>query len=632
MSENKGVFLVSMPFAGTAIPSIQHSILEGYLRKNGVDVDTGNLFLRAADFYGLNNYNFLINHPNNSYDAQLGFTKYIFPNHWNNKKAEIESFYNKKDSADKEIDFSFKDYLDKTDEFFSWVLENISWHKYDLIGFSLNYGQLLPSLAVAKKIKDENPDLEIVFGGSRCVGEIGVNFLKIFNYVDYIVSGDGEESLLQLSLDEKHKEIPGLIYRENNKVRWNDNDNNVDLNDSPIPSFDSFFRDLSTVDSSVKQYFMLYGRLPIEISRGCWWNRCSFCNLNLQHKKYREKNVDRIVEEISFLSDRYKILNFQIMGNTLPKKNFRLLLNKIKNLGKDFCFFAEARAGRLNFEDYKLLKEAGFTNIQTGVESFSGNYLKKMNKGTRVIDNIAALKYSWEFGLKNNYNIVTGFPNEDENDFLETENNIRFIKQFLPPPNHSPLIIGVGSPIYCSPSSFNIDSFKFIESDMLMFPEKNLEKDICFYYRFNKINKTGDVNDWNGLIDDWHEVHKSFRLKSVEKNDEIDSLVFFMVDGGDFLKIFDKRDGENVRIYVLDDFERKILLSCINVISFEELKRSFSSVEEFKIAAVLHTFEKKGIVFHENGYYLCLPLVSQKIKKSIFEKNIEEHSELECIS
>ena len=58
------------------------------------------------------------------------------------------------------------------------------------------------------------------------------------------------------------------------------------------------------------------------------------------------------------------MLNFQIISNTLPKKDYRLLFEEIKKLGRDFNFYAELRAGQLKSFEYKLMLEAGFINVQ----------------------------------------------------------------------------------------------------------------------------------------------------------------------------------------------------------------------------------------------------------------------------
>ena len=84
--------------------------------------------------------------------------------------------------------------------------------------------------------------------------------------------------------------------------------------------------------------------------------------------------------------------------------------------------------------------------------------------------------------------------------------------------------------------------------------------------------------------------------------------MFYFIDGGSFIKIFDKRDQQNIRIVVLNELERRVFLSCINIISFKELQKRFIDVPEFELIAILQSFEQNGLLFVEDDYYLCLPL------------------------
>jgi len=618
-TDNKNVLLISMPFAGIVIPSIQLVILESYLKERKINIKTRHLYLKAAEFYGLSNYNFLINPPNDSYTAQMVFSKYIFADHWQNKENKIREYFNFNLLKNKEIEkqFTFENYVQQTDKFYNWILEDIAWQSYDIIGFTLNYGQLLPSLAIAKKIKEIYPEKKIIFGGSRTTGLLGFKLLESFKFVDFIVSGDGEDALYGLASDyPNHGSIPRLMYRKENQVIWNKSDAMVDMNSLTIPSYDSFYEELKSSSLEIQQYFLYNGRLPVEISRGCWWNQCSFCNLNIQHKKYREKNVDRIINEIQFLSNRYKILDFQIIGNTLPKKEYQILFEKLKQLDKDFTFVAEARAGQLKSYDYNQMKESGFKNIQTGIESFSQNYLKKMNKGTRVIDNIAALKFCKENGIKNSYNLIIDYPNEESVDFEETKKNIQLFKKYLDSPNICYLRVLFGSPIYQNPEKFNIQTFEFVPIDLLMYPKEILEKGFCFVYGFKRKKKLSG-NDWIQLVDEWKKERESIEIDAVKKQATIDKLIFYFVDGGSFVKIYDKRDGKNIKIYVLDELERKIFLSAIDVISLYDLQHQLPDVSSDKIIGILESFEQSGIVFHENDFYLSLPLKYNN--KSIYQ-------------
>jgi len=625
-TDSKNVLLISMPYAGTAIPSIQLAILESYLKERNINIKTRHLYLKTAEFYGLNNYNFLIFPPNDSYTAQMIFSKYVFPEHWQKTENKFREYFNRNLSKNKEIQkqFTFENYVQQTDRFYNWVLKNIGWQSYDIIGFTLNYGQLLPSLAIAKKIKELNPDKKIVFGGSRTVDTLGTKVLEAFSYVDFIVSGDGEEALYRLASDyENYESIPRLMYGKGNEIIWNESDTIVDINSLSIPSYNSFYEELKSTSVEVQQYFYYNGRIPVEISRGCWWNKCTFCNLNIQHKRYQEKNVYKIVEEIEFLSNKYKMLDFQIIGNTLPKAEFRILFEKLKQLGRDFTFVAEARAGQLKSEDYILMKEAGFTTIQTGIESFSQHYLKKMNKGTRVIDNIAALKFCKENGIINRYNLIIDYPNEETIDFEETKKTIQQFKQYLDPPQICYLRVLFGSPIYLNPEQFNIEQLEYASIDKLMYPQEFLEKGFNFVYGFKRKQELGE-HEWVQLIDEWKKERESLEIEGIKKQTTIDKLIFYFVDGGSFVKIYDKRNSENIRIYVLDECEREIFLACIDVVSYDELRERFPDIPDYQLAAILDTFEQSGIVFKDDDSYLSLPLRYNLVSSSFPKWKIQQ--------
>ena len=624
-SNKKSVLLVSMPFAETSIPSIQLDLLEQYLVERNIKIKSRHLYLKAAEFYGLLNYNILINSPNDSYIAQMVFSKYVFLEHWKKTKDKFKDFFNKEISGDKNFKkkFTFQQYIRKTEEFYNWIIENVDWDSYDLIGFTLNYGQLLPTLAISKKIKEIYPEKKIIFGGSRTIGELGKRILDAFEYVDFIVSGDGEDPLYLLASDyNNYESIPNLIYRKDNKIIWNRSNSCIDLNTLPMPSFNSYYEELGSTSEEIQQYFFLRGRFPVEISRGCWWNNCNFCNIGIYNQEYREKHVDRIIEEIQLLSDKYKTLTFQLTGNTLPKKDYKKFLNKIKELGKDFTFILEARAGLLKSDDYTLLKEAGVTIIQTGIETFSQNYLKKMNKGVRLIDNIAALKFCKENQINNIYNIITNCPNEEKLDFEETKKTIQLFKQYLDPPQISKFIVKFGSPIHQNPEKYNIKQFENINIDKIMFPKEFLEKNISYYYNFKRKDNFVE-NDWEQLVSDWKKEREKSTSEFLKSQSTIDKLIFYFVDGGSFITIYDKRNSDSVMIYTLNKLERDVFLSCTDVISYKKLQEKLPHILDYQLAAILHTFEENDIVFREDDSYLSLPLSYSIVMGSSYEKELK---------
>lgn len=621
--KQKNVLLLSMPFAGADIPSIQLGILEAYLKERNINITNGHLYLKAADFYGIDNYNFLIYPPNDSYNAQMVFSKYVFPEHWTENIERLREYFNKiKDTnTDSKLNLTCDEYIQCTDNFYNWIISNVDWQQYDIIGFTLNYGQFLPSLAFAKKIKELDNRKIIVFGGSRTVGDLGKKVIDSFPYIDYIVSRDGEEALYRLASDyQNYESIPNLIYRKQNEIILNESEELIDLNNLPTPSYDSFYQELNSTSSDMKQFFSNNGKLPVEISRGCWWNKCTFCNLNIQYNKYREKNVDKIIEEIEYLSTKYQVLKFQIISNNLLAKDYQILCEKIKKLGKNLSFFAEVRADQLKSKDYTLLKEAGFNTIQTGVESFSSNYLRKINKGTRVIDNIAALKFCRENRIKNCYNLIINYPNEEEIDFEETKRTIQLFRQYIDPPHICNLRVVYGSPIQCNPNDFNIEHLEYAPIDKIMFPKEFLDKGFNFVYEFKRKENIPELN-WIQLIKEWKEERKTRRINSAIS--QTDEYVFYFVDGRDFLRIYDNRNPLSPCIYNLNELERELFLSCINIVNFDILKEKFPNIPEDTLNDILKSFEESGIVFREDDFYLSLPLCYKKVSSRSIKKEPE---------
>jgi radical SAM superfamily enzyme YgiQ (UPF0313 family) len=296
----------------------------------------------------------------------------------------------------------------------------------------------------------------------------------------------------------------------------------------------------------------------------------------------------------------------------LPQRDYRKLCEQIIKLGKDFNLFIEARAGQLNSDDYTLLKNAGFNCIQTGIEAFSANYLKKMNKGVRVIDNIAALKYCIENRIFNNYNLITNYPNEEHIDFLETIHNIELIKDYLDPPQISQFVVGFESPIYKNTDQFNIEKLEYKIIDTIMYPPEILEKNFFFFNQFKRKNEIKE-NKWNKLVQNWKEGLENREIQAVKRKTTIEKFVFYYVDGKKYLKIYDNRNNENVMIFVLNQQERDIILACENVISYHKLKDKLPNITEDELKNMLKIFVESGIIFNEDDLYLSLPLNYSKI-------------------
>ena len=116
-----------------------------------------------------------------------------------------------------------------------------------MVGLSVcGYSQLISSLVLAHMLKIHAPGLKIIMGGAimpYILAAIEEN-PHIFNYIDFIISGPGEDALIRLydyvcNRNIKIDKIGGLLYYDTYKKRVvrNGEAEIVDMNHLPAPHF-----------------------------------------------------------------------------------------------------------------------------------------------------------------------------------------------------------------------------------------------------------------------------------------------------------------------------------------------------------------------------------------------------------
>jgi ribosomal peptide maturation radical SAM protein 1 len=128
---------------------------------------------------------------------------------------------------------------------------------------------------------------------------------------------------------------------------------------------------------------------------------------------------------------------------------FRDLLPELKRRGIALQMFYETKAN-LSKEQIQLLRDAGVTTIQPGIESFSTHVLRLMRKGTSAMQNVQLLKWCKEFGIKCNWNIIYGFPGEEVADYEGMCSLIEGLHHLEPPSGWGPVRLDRFSPNFVS--------------------------------------------------------------------------------------------------------------------------------------------------------------------------------------
>ena len=591
------LLLISMPFALPHTPSIQLGTLSAYLKNKGIAVDAYHAYLTCADILSHELAYILSYLPT----EEFFYTSFLFPDNFKKHRNKIEKKYNKAiQNLTCEQPLSFQTVLDKIDSFNQELLTTIDFSSYSLIGFSITFDQLRPSIYLAREIKRRHPHIPIVFGGVRCADDLGVSLLKTFPEIDFVVSGEGEETLRSLFLNLQNKkfdQIKGLVWRDNTSVTFNGPPEKLPADGFAIPDYGDYFAKLEMCSPEFKNLVKGYLAIPIEGSRGCWWNKCTFCNLNMQFSGYREKPIERILHEVSSQVEKYQCHSIKFVDNIQSTKDFDAFMTGLIDLNKDLNIFLEIRAC-LSKEDYRLMQRAGVKVVQIGIEAFGNGMLEKMNKGVTTIENVAALKYCQEFGIIPIYNVIGNYPNETEDDLKETAENVKFLTNFHPPVNISNMLLGHKSRVYCNAHDFNIKEMSVPKNALLFYPKEVCQTLLPNVYDYTRIEDAeNDPSAWQEIFREWKQVWDESKAKP---------LLYFQ-DATDFLTITDTLSKSSPKC-ILREIEREVYLFCDTIQTKETILKQFPSLTADHLEEMVEEWVAHRWMFREKDSFLSLAI------------------------
>ena len=314
------LLLISMPFAILDGPSIQLGTLYSYLKNKGIPVDVHHAYLRCAEILDPKLYR-LISY---SMRDEIFYPYFLYPENFQRYRYAITNYFN---NIVKYRPISLATVLARLNSFNEELLAKLDFSKYFLIGFSVTYDQLKSSIFLSRKIKQRYPDIPIVFGGAYCNGDLGISLLKTFSEIDFIVSGEGEETLTALFknlANKKFAAIKGLGWRDNGNVKFNGFPEQLPLDSLPLPEYEEYFHELENSSPDFQNAVRYHLNIPVEGSRGCWWNKCTFCNLNTQYNGYRENLLSVLLRK-----SRSKLISISVIPYVLwiMFRELRILTN-----------------------------------------------------------------------------------------------------------------------------------------------------------------------------------------------------------------------------------------------------------------------------------------------------------------
>jgi len=348
-------------------------------------------------------------------------------------------------------------YLDYTEQF---VLPRLRREKPRTVGVSLTYfSQVIPGFTLVRKIREHLPDTPIVVGGAYLtavehdIGRIPASLLP----ADAIIVHDGEEALdswLRIVLDrtDAPSSVPNCYLPEDTFTRSDaENVAHTDLNNLPGPMWTSDGLHLD-------RYLVPRYPIPLPLARGCYWGRCSYCNISCQTAAtYRTRPVDKSIEDMRVAMRETCSNWFDLPVDSYRPRDLHALAGAILKAGLEVEWGAEVLLDPA-FKDEVIadLARSGCRTLRFGLESASIDTLKAMNKPTRPDSALRILKACKRNGIQTAAMLIAGFPTESQRELNLTYDYLVESHEFIDFLTIHQYSLVPGSPMANDPSRFGL--------------------------------------------------------------------------------------------------------------------------------------------------------------------------------
>jgi ribosomal peptide maturation radical SAM protein 1 len=338
----------------------------------------------------------------------------------------------------------------------NWVDEMaafVAGRNFKVVGCTTNFAETTASVALLNRIKQLSPQTITIIGGANCAGEMAEGIASLSPAIDYVFSGESEtvfpEFLGQVTA--------GLLPQA--RLVHGQPCSNLDV----IPDLD-----YTDFDEQVAHWLPLLAAdqqalwLPYETSRGCWWGQkhhCTFCGINGEGLKFRQKSPGRVIKELKKLHSRYPGRRIHMADSLMPFNYFKLLLPRLSAELPSVRILYDQKAS-LSLADVLALKQAGVDRIVPGIEALSAVLLRQMDKGVSVRQNIALLRYARSARIRVHWLLLWGIPGDRRADYEQTLAMLPLMRHLEPPLNVNYVYFSRFSPYFEQPAAYGLRNLR----------------------------------------------------------------------------------------------------------------------------------------------------------------------------
>lgn len=458
------VALVCMPFADPRYPSIGLSLLAEATRARGHHVDIHHLHVEAAARLGLEPYyrleggtswynltgEWLFSHPSitpgAANEAEMRAHLGPFSGHF-----EVDmGYFDEPPAAGGDVTLYDAMRLRQTrtelDALVDAWCDRIDFGQYDIVGFTVVFQQLNASLRLARRIKDRHPQVRIVLGGAALEPPMGDAIAERWDWLDAVFAGFSDHTFPDYV--DAPDSFPRIIHHQGSPIV---------MDELPAPNYDDFFEAVRASGLAGRMEI----RVPVEMSRGCWWgekSHCTFCGFNANDMWFRQKSPARAYEELKSMS-RYGEAVY-VVDNIIPTNYFDQVFSRFRDEGFKLPGGFLFTKSNLRRAELDLLGQAGFTWVQPGIESLATGVLEHMKKGVRGVHNAWLLRACEEAEVYPSWAILYGFPGEPREDYTRMAALLPKLAHLPAPTGAYRILMARYSPIFTNSEEFGLSNVK----------------------------------------------------------------------------------------------------------------------------------------------------------------------------
>ena len=604
------VCLVLMPYAAIERPSLALGLLKACLTQSGIASAVVYPNLWFAEEIGIYKYKLISEALAMHFLGEWTFSGVAFPN----VEPDHSDYLSTIVQAKPEIVQELWSVRKKATSFIEQVAQSILDLQPRIVSCSSTFHQHCASLALLRQIRELAPEVITVMGGANCEGAMGLATHQAFPWVDFVCSGEGDEifaklchKLLDQGRDLASIELPygviGWAHRGKDLiVNAAPRASVQDLNQIPIPDYDDYFQALQNCP---KIFPYITPGLFVETSRGCWWGQkqhCTFCGLNGEGMTYRSKSPERVVQEFSWLSQRYGQHKFFVVDNILDLNHINTVLPIFAALEEPYSIFYETKAN-LKRQQVQQLAEAGVRWIQPGIESMHDSLLALMKKGNTALMNVQLLKWAREVGTQVFWNFLVGLPGECGEWYGEMLEWLPLIVHLQPPSEETRLMrFDRFSPYHERSQEYGLTLVPHRAYSYIYPLDAETLNDLAYHFEEagedRRISEHQRLKEW---VSQWQRLFKS----------ESPPMLSVIDDNGDRIKLIDTRPCATEPEISLDGLAYRVYVECDRILTYRELidvltQKYGLDVCLDNIQSVVQELQQHKILLKLNGRLLSL--------------------------